>query len=217
MISYYHDWLLKTILLPQLIIFITYTIIGHIALYKIYLQRKSNNLSPPYIKVILNLSCNFILSTLFGICMLKITPTHLPLSNNFESLKLIIYKCIIAYIISQLYFYFAHRLFHTKYLFKYIHYVHHQSINVHPLIANYCHPIELLFVNIPSVSLGVILTEMSWKLSCIWYIFFTIHSMLDHYKWIHSEHHNRHHEKIQYNYSTWPIIDKIFGTFKNFK
>lgn len=215
--SYYKDWIIKTILLPQSIIFITYSIVGHVSLYN-----NKNILYPSYKKVILNLFFNFILSTTFGICLLKVLPlagsgkslpTDLPLPNEFESLPLIIYKWTIAYIISQLYFYFSHRLFHTKYLFKYIHYIHHEAINVYPLVANYCHPLELLLVNLPSTTLGVILTQMSWKLSCIWYLFFTIHSMMDHYKWIYSEHHNKHHEKMKYNYSTWPIIDKIFGTF----
>lgn len=208
MTSYYKDWFIKTILLPQSIIFITYSIVGHLSL----LYNK-NILYPSYKKVVLNLFCNFILSTTFGICLLKIAPTHLPLPNELESFSLIIYKWIIAYIVSQLYFYFSHRLFHTKYLFKYIHYIHHEAINVYPLVANYCHPLELLLVNLPSTVLGVILTEMSWKLSYIWYSFFTIHSMMDHYKWIYSEHHNKHHEKMKYNYSTWSIIDKIFRTY----
>jgi len=208
---YYYSWLSKIVIYPKIIIFVLYSIISYIQLYN-----KNFIIFPVYKKVIKNLLLNFLISTLIGILSLKLLPTHLPLPNMEQSYLLIIGKLLFSYIISQLYFYFSHRLFHSKFLFTKFHYIHHEAINVNSLITTYCHPVEFIFSNLLSVILGPMLSQMSWKLSYIWYIFITLHSMIDHteIKFI-SEHHNKHHKKINYNYSSWKFIDKLFGTYKD--
>ncbi|MBS1962678.1 MAG: sterol desaturase family protein [Bdellovibrionales bacterium] len=44
------------------------------------------------------------------------------------------------------YFYWVHRILHTKWLFKHVHGVHHKSLNPNPLTAFAMHPVEGLFL-----------------------------------------------------------------------
>ena len=46
----------------------------------------------------------------------------------------------------NLYFYWAHRLLHTKYLYKLVHHVHHRNIDVGPWSGVSQHPIEHVFM-----------------------------------------------------------------------
>ena len=71
---------------------------------------------------------------------------------SFEVSLLIIPYSILLIIFHDTYFYFLHRLIHTKVLYKYIHIDHHKSVYPSVFSAYNFHPIEAIlyaFVIIP--------------------------------------------------------------------
>lgn len=224
---YYYSWLIKTLLLPQLVTNLTYFVVGHLLLYLNLNRYKIRKLTilekekfPLYKNLIINLTVNSTISLIIGLLFLQISPTHINPDDFIETNYIVmLFKVFMAYVISQIVFFTAHLIFHTKIMYKHFHYLHHQAEDPISLTANYCHPVEFTFSNLPTVVMGVILTQMSWLLSVvIWYPLITIISLLEHsgYKFFFFDpsHHDKHHKLKMYNYSSWPFVDKMFGTYK---
>jgi methylsterol monooxygenase len=243
---YYYSWLLKTLLLPQLISSLTYIVIGYLFKIKKYspylikipdrkvydgkLDRKIENNEKIKKKLTLNLILNSVISLIIGLLFLQILPTEINPDIYIEKTYFIMFKkVIITYVISQIVFFFTHIMFHTKFMYKHFHYVHHQIDQPFSISANYSHPVEFIFSNLPTIMTGVILTEMSWVLTCFcWLPIITIESMLEHsgYKLVYNSklfgeivlfdpsHHDKHHKLKMYNYSSYEFVDKFFKTFK---
>lgn len=64
--------------------------------------------------------------------------------ENFWSYVYFILSIQVAMIVHDAYFYFAHRLMHTKTLFHHVHAIHHKSMNPTPFAAFSFHPIEAI-------------------------------------------------------------------------
>jgi Delta7-sterol 5-desaturase len=131
-------------------------------------------------------------------------------------------------IIHDAYFYWTHRLLHSKWLFKKIHFVHHRSVNPTPWSAYSFHPLEALiegliifpFILIVPVHLFVFLffTFLVLFMNVIGHLGYEFlprnlrSSTLG--KWFtSSSHHNLHHQKSKKNfgyYFTW--WDKLMKT-----
>ena len=132
---------------------------------------------------------------------------------------------IITPTIQSVHFYFVHRLLHWKPLYKYVHKVHHNNVNIGPWSGLSFHPIEHVFF------FSVIL--IFWIIPCnpliaIWCLFFTAfapipgHSGYDKMLFKNGKfipagdyNHQLHHKYFECNYSGsgTSILDKIFGTF----
>lgn len=126
------------------------------------------------------------------------------------------------------YFYWAHRLMHHPVLYKYVHKVHHESIDPSPFAAFSFHPLEalveagfyVLFIFLIPIHLGAIIL---WQiiqqgLNVIGHMGYEIYPRGFTKHWFFgwktaSTHHNMHHAKFEGNYGlyfTW--WDKWFGT-----
>jgi sterol desaturase/sphingolipid hydroxylase (fatty acid hydroxylase superfamily) len=66
-------------------------------------------------------------------------------------------------ILDDSFFYFFHRLLHSKFFFQRIHFVHHEFRNTNPFAAIYFHPVEFLLLSfgflIGPILLGATVTE----------------------------------------------------------
>lgn len=61
-------------------------------------------------------------------------------------------------LIHDVYFYFKHRLLHTKWLLRKVHVVHHRSVNPTPLSAYCFHPVEAILETLIIFPLVTVLT-----------------------------------------------------------
>lgn len=126
-------------------------------------------------------------------------------------------------------FYVFHRAVHSKGLYVRLHKMHHEWIYTIALAHHYMDPLEaaifMLPPIIPPMLLGshitivwamVILTQLGGILG---HSAFMIPVLSNKYtKWIpfiNSEYHDLHHLRFNVNYgAVWPVVDRIFGTYR---
>ena len=139
----------------------------------------------------------------------------------------------IMLIIHDTYFYWTHRLLHTKWLFKKIHVVHHKSNNPTPLAAYSFHPLEALLESLIAIPIITI-----FPVHVAAFLFFTLMSLIGNvighlgYEFFpkkirtgsfgklltFSTHHNLHHQKSNKNYGYYfTIWDTLMKTLQREK
>lgn len=134
----------------------------------------------------------------------------------------------LMFLVHDTYFYWTHRIMHHKSIFKYVHKVHHESIDTTPYTSFSFHPIES-FVEY-SISFVLVFMIPGHILSLIIFqILSTLYNVIGHMgyelyptNWYRipllkyktpSTHHNLHHSKFNGNYGlyfTW--WDRWMGT-----
>lgn len=194
-------------------------LIEHILLYwgySFYLMYKNRNLidNKQFNKyVILNVISNQIVgSSVFYYFNFEIIES--------ESLDLFILLCdiVILSFIHSIYFYILHWVFHTKFLYNSIHYMHHKNYVTVPYTAINCHILEHIFVNLMSVFIGTKIWLCNKNSVIIWVWISTISSINSHSGFLRKEtpdRHDYHHLLKNVNYgSGYIFMDKIFGTYK---
>jgi sterol desaturase/sphingolipid hydroxylase (fatty acid hydroxylase superfamily) len=154
--------------------------------------------------------------------------TTIYLQVNEHGWLYFIFSLMVMILLHDMYFYFTHRLLHTRWFLKNIHIVHHRSVNPTPLAAYCFHPVEAIlesFIVFPFV--------MLFPVHLVAFLMFTmlvlIMNVLGHLgfefmsprvrssKWgkyfTSTTHHNLHHQKLNKNfgyYFTW--WDKLCKT-----
>jgi len=138
---------------------------------------------------------------------------------------------VIMIILHDTYFYWTHRLLHTRWFFKKIHTVHHRSASPTPLAAYSFHPFEALIE-----SLIVFLFVTVWPVHIFAFLFFTflvlVMNVIGHLGFefmprkfrdstpgkclTSSTHHNLHHQKSNKNFGYYfTFWDKLMRTLQN--
>lgn len=139
----------------------------------------------------------------------------------------------ILLLVDDTWFYWCHRLLHHKAIFRYVHVVHHKSIDVNPFTSLSFHWLEpfLLSFWIFPVALFVPIYAPVLGFVQIWGLLDNIKSHLGYElypanlnkSWLRfltsSTHHNMHHSKFTGNYGVhFRIWDRLLGTeFKNYE
>jgi len=145
-----------------------------------------------------------------------------PLSHFFGWFILIV-------LVHETYAYWVHRLFHTPFFYKHIHYVHHTAKNPNPFTTHYFHPIEAV-VGV----LWVIALSLSFKIPlCVWIYFSFVNAFINvlghsgieifpsywkehwFFKFLNSStNHNHHHKYSSGNYGFYfTFWDRAMNTF----
>ena len=138
---------------------------------------------------------------------------------------------VIMIILHDTYFYWTHRLLHTRWFFKKIHTVHHRSANPTPLAAYSFHPFEAFIETLivfPFVTI--------WPVHIFAFLFFTflvlVMNVIGHLGFefmsqkfrdstpgkclTSSTHHNLHHQKSNKNFGYYfTFWDKLMKTSQN--
>ena len=118
-------------------------------------------------------------------------------------------KLIFNGLLGESIFYYLHYLSHFIFYSK-IHKIHHEWKNTCAVAAAYAHPLEYLFISLPSFLLPPIITGSNWFITNLWFIIATISVVIDHsgYKIFTSEYHWKHHKYSNTNYGM-----NILGNF----
>ncbi|NNJ89625.1 MAG: sterol desaturase family protein [Eudoraea sp.] len=128
-------------------------------------------------------------------------------------------------VLHDTYFYWTHRLIHHRYLFKYVHKVHHQFTNPTPWSAFSFHPLEAI------ISMGIIpiiIFCIPWHQSALitFVTFMTFYDVYIHLgfdlKQLRMGHwqntavdHNYHHQNARVNFGLYfTVWDQLMNTYK---
>lgn len=133
-------------------------------------------------------------------------------------------------IMHDAYFYWAHRIMHSKWLFKWVHLIHHRSTNPSPWAAYAFHPLEAIVESFIFViflfSIPVHSIHLMW-----FFVFSLVYNVYGHLgfeiypkgfnrhwlgKWMNtSVSHNLHHQYFKGNYGLYfTIWDRLMGTLR---
>ena len=145
-----------------------------------------------------------------------------PLSSTSSSLEKTVFAiwCLTIPIIREVHFYFCHRILHSRFLYKYVHAVHHRSSDTEPFSGLCMHPVEHLYY---FACYGPLIWFSSGHHPFLfWWMGF--HALIspgashsgyeDH--WGADVYHYLHHRYFECNYGTPGIpFDKWFGSFRD--
>jgi len=115
-------------------------------------------------------------------------------------------------------FYFAHRFIHLRFMYKYIHSLHHRNTDIEPFSGLCMHLIEHLYY------FSCVLPSLVFHMSPLHFLWNGMHLLLSpaasHSGWedhVQSDQfHYLHHNKFECNYGSASVpMDSIFGTFRD--
>ena len=122
------------------------------------------------------------------------------------------YGIVIATIIANFWFYSVHRILHIPWIYQHVHFVHHKYEHVSASIAFYAHFIELVFLNLMSVGIPVILLDLGNVTTFMFLMTAKLNAFIGHTTLI-DEFHALHHIKYKFNFGTETrILDILFKT-----
>lgn len=135
---------------------------------------------------------------------------------------------VMILIIQDFYFYWTHRLMHTRFLFKWVHKVHHESTTPSPWTAYSFSPGEA-FIHALIMPIVALLFPVHTLALIIFMTFQIVRNVLGHsgyeifpnwilsnpvLKWINTNtNHDMHHQYFRFNFGLYSTVwDELFGT-----
>lgn len=198
-------------------------------LFKHKLQNKSPFRSEYIRDILYSLSSSIIFGLVFSLTITVFLP-YTKLYDNIDTYGQWYFwlSFILMALLHDTYFYWTHRLIHTRRLFKIIHRVHHQSTNPSPWTSYAFHPLEA-FLQALIIPIMVLLFPIQ-KVALIFYFLFQfLHNIYGHlgYELLPlfftnsmvgrflntSVIHNKHHKNVKGNYGLlFTFWDKLMMT-----
>lgn len=164
-------------------------------------------------RLIIILTFNIIISLLL-IPVIDIIPTLIYLPNTFYGYLL---RWILSFVISDIWLYVTHRMFHTSILYKY-HKMHHIYVNPHGLAGLYVHPLEFILSNHLSMMIPLKIIS-NQNLLFMETAFVALDILMSHkgkeYNHPSATYHALHHQYMNCNFGFLYISDLIFSTYKS--
>jgi sterol desaturase/sphingolipid hydroxylase (fatty acid hydroxylase superfamily) len=133
----------------------------------------------------------------------------------------------LAFLATELVSYWVHRAGHQTILWRAYHQVHHSAERVDIFGANYFHPLEIAVGGFTNALVATMVLGVSGQAAALAGLVAVVLSMFQHAnvrtpRWLgyivqRPESHSVHHARglHAFNYSRLPIVDMLFGTFRN--
>ena len=126
------------------------------------------------------------------------------------------FKIFLCPFISEIIFFYTHKLGHTRSLYKAFHSVHHQWIVPCAVSASHAHPLEYLLCNLPTLLVPPLILGLNWYVANLWFVIANVSIVNSHsgYMFEDSIRHAAHHKYYNINYGPMKILDNIYNTEK---
>lgn len=144
--------------------------------------------------------------------------TYIATYIKFRGIRIgMIPKILLSMIMNEIWFYYSHRLMHTK-LWKY-HKQHHYFYHPSAVSSLYVSVVELILVNYPNILLPLTVFDFTNTETVIFSLGAALFLLTGHNSngklWLTtSNHHLIHHKDYNHNYGFLHIMDYIHGTHK---
>lgn len=153
-----------------------------------------------------------LLNTGIGYISLNLIETNL-IDKESENNNFFIINFMLWLFITDFLFYFLHKLFHLKTLYRF-HAIHHEYSYTFGMGAIYAHPIDFLTTNIFPLSFPIVFLNIPMSHGNLISLFATVYTVvISHgsYKLISGRGHLIHHVKRKYNYGLF-LFDRLLNT-----
>lgn len=143
------------------------------------------------------------------------------LSTYPTSLELLL-SLVVFLLVEEVGFYYSHRLAHHKWLYGWIHKIHHEYKAPVAYTAVYAHPLEHLLVNVAPVIAGPALLGSHPTTATTWIVLALLYTTNSHCGYFFSpygspEGHDWHHEKFDEFFGVLGLLDSLHGTDKRYR
>ncbi|ROT78406.1 fatty acid hydroxylase domain-containing protein 2 isoform X3 [Penaeus vannamei] len=143
-------------------------------------------------------------------------------SPQLPTFHWVLFELIICILLEEVGFYYSHRLFHHRLLYKHFHKMHHEWQSPIAITAIYAHPLEHICSNLSPVFLGPLV--LGSHVATVWlWVSLTILSTLNAHSGYHlpffpsPEAHDFHHLKFNQCYGVLGVLDLLHGTDDKFR
>ncbi|KAL2802710.1 fatty acid hydroxylase superfamily-domain-containing protein [Aspergillus granulosus] len=138
------------------------------------------------------------------------------ITSILPSLPELVRDIIFSILLREAFFYYSHRILHSRYLYSRIHKQHHRFTAPIALAAQYAHPLEQIFANALPISLP---PQLLGSHILTFWLFLgyelantaTVHSGYD-FLGGKARMHDAHHERFNLNYGSIGLLDWVHGT-----